>query len=75
MILSAGNGRASKELQAFGTSLLERFDARSPIIPYERVAFFAVIGLLLADLLKLIELPDDERARIHLTIQMLVNNG
>ncbi|PSH62128.1 TetR/AcrR family transcriptional regulator [Phyllobacterium sophorae] len=75
LILSAANGHASKEFQAFGASLLERFDARSPRIQYEHVAFLAIIGLILADLLKLIELPDDEAARIHLAIQMLVNNG
>lgn len=75
LILCAANGHVSKELQAFGASLLERFNAQSPRIEYDHVAFLAIIGLILADLLKLIELPDDEAARIHLAIQMLVNNG
>lgn len=75
LVLGAASGRASKELQVFGASLLERFDAQSPRIPREDVAFFAIIGLLLADLLKLIELPNDRAAGIHLAVQMLVNNG
>ena len=75
LILSAANGHGSKELQAFGTSLLRRFDARSLMVQQERLSFFAMIGLILADLLKLVEIPEDEAARIHLAIQMLVNNG
>lgn len=75
LILSAANGHASEEVQAFGASLLGRFDAQSPMVQYERLGFFAIIGLILADMLNLVELPEDEAARIHLAIQMLVNNG
>ncbi len=55
--------------------MLGRFDAQSPMVEYERLSFFAIIGLILADMLNLVELPEDEAARIHLAIQMLVNNG
>lgn len=75
LILSAANGHSSKELRAFGASLLGRFDAQSPMVQYERLSFFAIIGLILADLLNLVEISEDEAARIHLAIQMLVNNG
>ncbi|CAN7589719.1 TetR/AcrR family transcriptional regulator [Phyllobacterium sp. LjRoot231] len=75
LILSAGNGPGSEQLRAFGASLLGRFDAQSPTIQYERLSFFAMIGLILTDLLNLVEISEDEAARIHLAIQMLVNNG
>jgi hypothetical protein len=45
------------------------------MIQYERLSFFAIIGLILAELLNLVEISEDEAARIPLAIQMLVNNG
>lgn len=75
LILSAANGHASKELQAFCASLLGRLDMKSPMFQYESLSFFAIVGLILADLLNLVEMSEDEAARIHLAIQMLVSNG
>ena len=66
LILSAANGHSSKELQSFGASLLARFDAQSPMVQYERLSFFAIIGLILADLLKLVEISEDEAAKFTL---------
>ncbi|MBZ9603224.1 hypothetical protein [Phyllobacterium chamaecytisi] len=66
LILSAANGHGSKEMQAFEASLRGQFDAQSPMVQCERVSFFALIGLIPADLLNLVELPGDEAAEFTL---------
>ncbi|RCW78741.1 TetR/AcrR family transcriptional regulator [Phyllobacterium bourgognense] len=74
LMLSAANGEPPKTLQAFGTALLEQLGMSYAGGPYKRVAFFAIMGIVLSNLLNLIPLSNEESAEIRLAIDMLIND-